>query len=181
MPAQQSLISNMGLFWRSADVFWGRPGPDGEGRILGVPAKNRSAEPTDFREQEGIYVLYAEYRAVYIGQTTESQGLLKRLGQHRSDDLAERWDRFSFFGLKKVLGTNLLGQSTAMRHVKTEHLLNHIEGILIHAIEPPLNRQQGRFGEDIVRFLQVRDDTRLGLSQEAMVKELWRNAQGKKN
>ena len=112
---------------------------------------------------------------------TKSQSLLKRLGQHRSDDLAERWDRFSFFGLKKVLGTNLLGQSNAMRHVKTEHLLNHIEGILIHAIEPPLNRQHGRFGKDIVRFLQVRDDARLGLSQEAMIKELWKNAAGKKN
>ena len=80
-----------------------------------------------------------------------------------------------------VLGTNLLGQSNAMRHVKTKHLLNHIEGILIHANEPPLNRQHGRFGEDIVRFLQVRDDASLGLSREAMIKELWKNAEGKKN
>ena len=74
----------------------------------------------------------------------------------------------------------MLGKSNAMRHVKMEHLLNRIEGILIHALEPPLNRQQGRFGEDIVRFLQVRDDARLGLSQEDMIKQLWNSTQSKR-
>ncbi|MHB8355526.1 MAG: GIY-YIG nuclease family protein [Vulcanimicrobiaceae bacterium] len=170
----QTLISNMGLFWRSDNVFWGRPGPEGDGRILGVPAKNRSAASVDFREQEGIYVLYSEYRAVYVGQTAESQGLLKRLNQHLADDLAERWDRFSWFGLRRVnASSNRLGKTTAVRHVLNDKVLNHIEGILIHAVEPPLNRQHGRFGEDVIRFLQVRDE-RLGPSQEEMIKELLR-------
>ncbi|TWW11761.1 hypothetical protein E3A20_04220 [Planctomyces bekefii] len=44
--------------------------------------------------------------------------------------------------------------------------------ILIHAIEPPLNRQGGRFGESVTRFLQVRDE-RLGKSVEDMVKEVY--------
>lgn len=174
---EQSLISNMGLFWRADNVFWGRP--NNEGRVLGVPARNRSLAAIDFREQEGIYALYADYRVIYVGQTTAAQGLHKRLNQHLSDDLAERWDRFSWFGLRKWNeGSNTLGMSPSTRHVPTNLLLDHAEGILIHAIEPPLNRQYGRFGDDVVRFLQVRDE-RLGPSRDEMIEDIWRNVSSK--
>ena len=50
------LISNVGFFWREDHVFWGAG--SSAGSLLGVPAKNVTAEAIDFREQSGIYVLY---------------------------------------------------------------------------------------------------------------------------
>jgi len=165
------MIQSIGLFWRPDHVYWGAG--SNSGKLLGIPANCRSDNPTDFREQAGIYVLYSEFRPIYVGQTgSGSQKLLVRLRQHRSDDLAERWDRFSWFGLRRVLGNNQLSRENRAAHPEIALVLNHIEAILIHAIEPPLNRQGGRFGESVTRFLQVRDE-RLGKSVEDMVKEVY--------
>ena len=57
-----------------------------------------------------------------------------------------------------------------------EMVLDHIEAILIHSIEPPLNRQGGRFGESVTRYLQRRDD-RLGPTEEGMIRDLWKESQ----
>ena len=48
------------------------------------------------------------------------------------------------------------------------------EAILIHATEPPMNRQSGRFGDGVTRYLQQRDE-RLGPSTEEMIKGIWQN------
>ena len=86
------LISNVGFFWREDHVFWGAG--SSAGSLLGVPAKNVTADVIDFREQSGIYVLYSDYKVLYVGQCgLGKQKLFTRLKQHRVDDLAERWDR----------------------------------------------------------------------------------------
>lgn len=96
------LISTVGFFWRADYAFWGAG--RSAGSLFGVPAQKVTATPIDFREQSGIYVLYADYQVVYVGQSgLENQKLLKRLKQHRVDDLADRWDRFSWFGIRRVL------------------------------------------------------------------------------
>src|SRR3972149_2942794 len=104
-----ALIQSVGLFWNESDVFWGRGRQ--KGALFGVPARNVTAEPTDFREQVGVYVLYADYDLIYVGQTGISRSrLLQRLKQHKSDDLAKRWNRFSWFGLRRTLGTGGLSK-----------------------------------------------------------------------
>src|ERR1700734_910420 len=89
------LIHNFGLFWRRNDVFWGRPKV--RGHLKGVPAKEPSASPADFRDQAGVYVLYDDnFRLVYIGQAgAGNQYLFSRLKHHKKDALADRWTRFS--------------------------------------------------------------------------------------
>jgi hypothetical protein len=83
------LIQNYGLYWRAKDVFWGS-GPKA-GRLLGVPSKNTTAEPVDMREQSGVYVLYAEYKMIYVGQAGNgNQKLFDRLKQHNRDALSGR-------------------------------------------------------------------------------------------
>jgi len=156
------------LFWRPDRVFWGAGSQ--AGKLLGVPAANLTAALIDFRDQRGIYVLYADYRLVYVGQTG-SQGLLTRLKQHKNDDLTERWDRFSWFGLRYVLRNNELSTVTAARHASTNDVLDHIEAILIHSAEPPLNSQGGRFGQNVVRYIQQRDD-RLGKTDRELLQEI---------
>jgi hypothetical protein len=84
------LIHNFGLFWRRNDVFWGRPKV--RGHLKGVPAKEPSALPADFRDQAGVYVLYDDnFRLVYIGQAgAGNQYLFSRLKHHKKDALADR-------------------------------------------------------------------------------------------
>lgn len=94
------IIQCYGLFWREEDVFWGAGRT--RGQLLGVPARLRTATPTDFRQQVGIYVLYSGHQMIYVGQTgSGKRKLFSRLKAHRRDSLADRWDRFSWFGLRR--------------------------------------------------------------------------------
>lgn len=173
MPSQP-LIRNYGLFWKDSDVFWGAG--SSAGALLGVLASNVTDDAVDFRDQRGVYVLYAEYDLVYVGQNN-GQELIARLKQHKKDDLAERWNRFSWFGLRAVKVGGELTKYNQGVHAENHDVLNHIEAILIHTAEPRLNRQGGKFGDNIERYLQRRDD-RLGPSQAEMLQELYRASLG---
>lgn len=164
------LIANYGLFWKREDVFWGSP--NNSGSLLGVPAQSRSFGPVDFREQAGIYVLYANFHLVYVGQTGgANQKLLFRLNQHRRDHLAGRWDTFSWFGTRVVLADGALKAEKVGANTDHKTVLDHVEAILIHAAEPALNRQGGRWGPNVEQFLQYRDD-RLPRPMHEMIKDL---------
>ena len=129
----------------------------GHGKKANLKGKLSSrAQPVDFSDQRGIYVLYdGNFRVVYIGQTKD-KGLLKRLDNHRKDHLAERWERFSWFGDIRVNATdNKLGNpNKGTGNVTTPTMLNHLEAVLIATTEPPHNRQGGRFGDSVERYLQ---------------------------
>lgn len=168
-----TLIKTVGFFWRPDDVFWGRP--KNPGRLLGKPAAQKKAKPVDFREQSGIYVLYSDYHIVYVGQTGKGgQNLFVRLRQHRFDDLAGRWNQFSWFGVRRALKGGELSKKSAQFHPSLVTTLDHVEGVLIHAAEPPRNGQKGRFGKSVIRYLQVRDE-RLGPPQDELLAELHKN------
>jgi len=162
-------ITNYGLYWKAEDVFWGSGGS--RGALLGVPSSNTTSTPVDFRDQRGVYVLYADYEIVYVGQNS-GQELIRRLIQHQKDDLADRWDRFSWYGVRSVLASGLLSNYNAAVTERMPQVLNHIEAVLIHAAEPPLNRQGGRFGDNVQRYLQYRDD-RLGPDIEEMISAIY--------
>lgn len=169
------LIKNYGLFWSEKDVFWGAG--SNAGTLLGVPARNLTADEVDFREQSGVYVLYADYQMVYVGQAgAGNQKLFARLKQHTRDALAERWNQFSWFGIRKVNRSGALAAEADGKHSTLSGVLNHIEAILIHAAEPKQNRQGGRFGENVVQYLQRRDGN-LGPTPEEMLRELWQAQQ----
>ncbi len=164
------LIRTVGLFWQADRVFWGAG--SSPGALLGVPLKATTSDPVDFREQVGIYALYADYQLVYVGQAgAGNQTLFTRLKQHRKDDLVDRWNRFSWFGVRRVLNNKSLSNKTEALHPVLSDVLNHVEGILIHTAEPPMNGQGGRFGENVTRYQQVRDE-RLGPSTQEMLHRL---------
>jgi hypothetical protein len=172
------LIQNYGLFWNEADVFWGRQGVAGS--LLGVPAWSKSFGAVDFREQQGVYVLYDNnYRIVYIGQAGagEKQRLFERLKQHKSDALAGRWSKFSWFGINRINQTGTIKVEKAKINPNISDVLNHIEAILIYAAEPPLNRQGGRFGESVEQYLQYRDKENLGLLPSEMIAQILEKVQ----
>jgi hypothetical protein len=98
------IIHSYGLFWRADEIDW-HPGAGYKGkfRLLGRKGNNKPGlKVSDFREQKGIYILYGNYGARYVG-LTRKQTLGGRLKQHLSDEHEEMWDRFSWFGFRAVL------------------------------------------------------------------------------
>ncbi len=165
-----TLFTTMGLFWREDWVFWGRP--KNQGRLLGVPARNLKAIPTDFREQTGIYVLYADYSLVYVGQTgLKQQRLFSRLKQHRKDDLAGRWNRFSWFGIRRAINHGQLSKDVSATHPPLKTVLDQIEGLVIHAAEPSMNGQGGRLRKSVTRYIQHKDPDATTF-EEALIREI---------
>jgi len=166
------LIRTFGLFWRVDNVFWGRP--KNPGLLLGVPASEKGFGTVDFRDQAGIYALFADYDLIYVGQTGgKGQKLMARLNQHRKRDLAGRWNMFSWFGTRAVLETGKLKAEKAGASSTHQLALNHLEAILIHVAEPSLNRQGGKWGDGVEQYIQQRDD-RLGPSVPEMVEAIWK-------
>jgi hypothetical protein len=76
-----------------------------------------------------------------------------------TDHLAERWQRFSWFGIDPVKknGSSLVLMEAEPERPEVNHVLNHLEAILIAAAEPRLNRQGGKFG-DAQQFRQWEDE-----------------------
>lgn len=165
------IIQAYGLFWKDEHVFWGAG--SNAGALFGVSAGARRAEPVDFRDQVGIYVLYNGHRMMYVGQAgSGNRFLFKRLRSHRRDALAGRWDTFSWFGLRRVLRSGRLSNVNRRARSPLSATLNHMEAVLIATAEPTLNRQGGRFGGSARRYLQVRDE-RLGLTDQQMIRQVW--------
>jgi hypothetical protein len=171
------LIQNYGLFWRRLWIHFGAG--RNAGHLKGILAGAKKSEPIDFREQQGVYCLYDDgFRLVYVGQAggKNNQRMFERLRQHREDAVAERWSRFSWFGVRQVLATGALKAEKDVAHPNIGDVLNHIEAILIAAAEPIHNRQGGRFGEKVEQYLQYRDEDNLGPDMEDMVKDIWEKA-----
>jgi len=165
MPSAPVLC--LGAHWKASDVYW-RTAPK-NGALYGVNAKNLTGHHINFAHQTGIYVLYGDYKSVYVGQSNGS--LFARLQMHfRKDDLVGRWDTFTWFGMRRALsGDNPdLSSNESKFSITRGQLLDHFEAAMIHAFEPPMNGQEGRFGKSVVRYSQIRDE-RLGPSDRDLM------------
>lgn len=168
------LVQNYGLFWRREWIHFGAG--SNAGHLKGLMAGAKTAEPVDFRDQQGVYCLYDNsFRLVYVGQAggKNSQRLFHRLRQHREDYVASRWTQFSWFGVRSVLNSGGLKAVKSAAHPAIGDVLNHIEAILIAAAEPVHNRQGGKFGDDVEQYLQWRDKDNLGPGTSAMIRDIW--------
>lgn len=168
------LIQNYGLFWRRPLVHWGRQG--NPGHLKGVRIGAKKEKPVNFRDQQGVYCLYDEnFNLVYVGQAggKNDQRLFQRLKQHREDAVSDRWSRFSWFGIRRVLKGGNLSAEISAAHPPISDVLNHIEAILIAAAEPVRNRQGGKFGESVKQYLQYRDEKNLIPDAERMLRDIW--------
>jgi hypothetical protein len=167
----QRIIANMGLFWSRDKVRWKGNAGIGPARVAGVRAAAKKSGEVDFWNQTGIYSLYdANYRLVYVGQAglSDKSCIGTRLKTHRKDDLAGRWEMFSWFGLQSVnKTTNELRKRSKINISARNQLANVLEGIIIEVAEPPMNSQSGRFGRRVERYLQFDDS----VDQEARAQE----------
>lgn len=160
MPEQvvreQKMFRSYGLFWREDRIFWGVPGVNGHLKGQAVregtgKTKTRSPEK-DFKDQIGIYALYYDFDLVYIGQAgankeVDGKGktLFDRLKAHRDNRLSERWNRFSWFGLRDVKNSNeeLTKLRNGQLRISRGQILDMFEAMMIVFSEPKLNLQRG--------------------------------------
>jgi hypothetical protein len=130
------LIKTFGLFWRRDEVEW-NPGIGHTFRLMG---RNRDRNPglwlADFQYQTGIYILYGNHGAYYVGLT--KAGLGKRLKSH--DTWKDDWDRFSWFGFCKVLNGmddypfHNLGAMANVKITNVSEVIKDVEALLIRAM-----------------------------------------------
>lgn len=168
MPAAPVLC--LGAQWHASDVYW--PVAAKNGQLRGVNSKKVTGHEVNFASQTGIYILFADYRPVYVGQANGS--LFARLQMHyRTDDLAGRWETFSWLGMRRALAGEdpKLSGNASKFVISRKQLLDHFEAAMIHAFEPPMNGQEGRFGKQVIRYRQIRDP-RLGPSDRELLESI---------
>lgn len=140
------LIQAFGLFWRADEVDW-HPGSGGRA-LDGAPRAallgHRGLLPpgirvADFWDQRGIYILHGNYGPHYVGITTD-RALGVRLREHLADRHKREWDRFSWFGFRRVLsarnevGLSELDALHIGKRVEQGVMIREYEALLIHAM-----------------------------------------------
>jgi hypothetical protein len=130
-------VKCFGLFWRKDEVEWS-PGAGKPFRLLGRRGANRgSIRITDFREQTGIYILYGNHGAYYVGLT---HSIGNRLRDHVYDQHWNQWERFSWFGFRKVQagrdanGFRRLGPMATITLAHPDKVIRDVEALLIRAM-----------------------------------------------
>lgn len=146
------MVKCYGLYWRPELVNWGRQAYGGRGELIGVFTKDRRRFRRDFWEEIGVYVLYDNYRIVYIGRTTKER-LGSRLRSHWNKR-GERWDSFSWYGLRAPSLTKDRLLSVGKRKFSGDDTIRALEAILIEVCDPLLNRRHERI-KDAIRARQA--------------------------
>lgn len=130
------IINSFGIYWNRSFVFWESSNPD----LLAVQQKG--AQPINFRNQIGIYMLHDSRETIYVGQAIR-RPLSLRLREHTQDRLSGRWDRFSWFGFYPVNEHGKLITNISFNTLTIEQMGDLLEALLIESIEPRQNRKQG--------------------------------------
>jgi hypothetical protein len=143
--------------WQKKYINWGRQ------RVRGHLRGYRGSLTTDFREQMGIYVLSdKDMQALYIGQVGSGKTrLFDRLKQHTYDHLWNRWEHFSWLGLRRVNkdgSLSLHDRPSKVFKISGIGLLNEIEAALMTTLEPHLNKQGPRWKDADEYFQEVDED-----------------------
>lgn len=92
------LIKSFGLYWNPDIVDWGAVGAGNRGDLAGVITRKKEKHRINFWEAKGIYVLHADFKAVYVGKALRTS-IGARLRDHLADRFAGRWDMFSWFSI----------------------------------------------------------------------------------
>jgi hypothetical protein len=160
------LVNAFGMFWDRMKVAWAV-----QPKILGQ--QQTGANPVDFGDQRGVYLLHDAQGVVYVGRATD-QGLGRRLSQHINDRLGGRWTRFSWFGVYPVMDDGNLSIRSGLRQLPIDVVIVTMEAVLIEGLEPRQNRKRG---DDFkaVEYLQVEDPALELGRMKAMIRKLEEN------
>lgn len=155
------IVQAFGMFWRMDKVLW-KSNP----RIYGQ--QQIASEKVNFCKQVGVYLLHDRNRVIYVGRSTD-RPIGQRLYEHTKDRLNGRWDRFSWFGLKRVNENGRL--EDAHFDSEVENIISVMEAVLIEGLEPPQNRKRGD-SFSAIEYLQADDPELRKAEKAALLKEM---------
>ena len=136
------LIKAYGQFWNPDIIQWGSRGPGNRGKLLGIVSDDGTNVEVDFWDAQGIYVLYTDFKPVYVGQV-KSGVLGSRLRDHLTDRFAGRWDMFSWFIINSVnTGSKNVRAKPTTRPLTADIIIDTIEALSILVADPALNRKR---------------------------------------
>ena len=147
------LIKAYGEMWNPEIVNWGSRGKGNSGTLLGKVSINGKKLDVDFWSAVGMYVLYDDFRPVYVGKAFGTL-LGPRLRNHLTDRLVGRWDMFSWYSMSTVNSTSKSVRTPGQRQIKPDTILNTLEAISIAITDPPLNRKKESL-PDAIEAIQV--------------------------
>ncbi len=160
------LINSYGLFWKLAETEWEvsptvarQVGPkrSRRPRMLGRRGHRVSRRVADFYRQPGIYILYGNHGAIYVG-ITGNPGLGSRIRDHLSDRLAGRWDKFSWFAYGSLRpdrrGIEIPSQ-VALEPIPHRYAIRDFEAAVIRALDLPSNEKRSGFRAGGILWDQV--------------------------
>ena len=134
--ATDQIVSSFGVFWKREKVEW-----ENHTNLKLYGVQWGDAEPVDFGQQIGLYLLYDRREVVHVGRAkTRESTLGRRLYKHTKDRLSARWDNFSWFGFLRVSEDGELGE--LQDRYDSASMIADIEAILIEAVEPRQNRKR---------------------------------------
>lgn len=126
-------VRALGVYWSRDLVRW-KSTP----KLLGQ--QQIGSEAVDMSDQIGVYLLYDEREAIYVGRSID-RPIGTRLYEHTRDHLRARWNRFSWFGLYPVTEKGKLVKNIAA--IDSNFMIRALEAVLIESIEPRQNRKRG--------------------------------------
>lgn len=156
------IIKAFGMFWRRERIDWAT-------KPLLLGQQQEGADPVNFAEQYGVYLLHDGREVVYVGRMTEKR-LATRLSEHTRDRLNGRWDRFSWFGLLPVTREGKLGNAD-LSSISLEDVIVTLEALLVEGLEPRQNRKRGDAFR-AVEYLQAADPALLKKSRKKVAEEI---------
>ncbi len=135
--AQNLSIAAYGLHWERSKVNWNA------GSILGYDIDPNQA--INFADQQGVYLLHNWQAVVYVGKTSaRERGLFQRLGEHhRKHVWSAKWERFSWFGIRRVSEAGELISATESASPQIVTAL--MEAVLIETLGPAFNQLGGLY------------------------------------
>lgn len=148
------LVKCFGHFWNPDIIEWGGDG-SGNGKLIGRIKREGKAHQIDFWKAKGIYVLYSDFKPIYVGKAIKTS-IGKRVRDHLTDRLAGRWDMFSWYSMSRPRITEADVSSPGQRQLKPETVINTLEALAILIADPALNRKRESLA-DAYEALQPND------------------------
>jgi hypothetical protein len=151
---EKNPIKAFGMFWRRDKVQWTQ-----KPTLLGEQLSG--SNQVNFSDQAGVYLLHDQTRVIYVGQASVDGSLGARLYAHTRNRLSGRWDRFSWFGVRKVNNKDGSLADISESGIEYGNFIGALEAVLIEGVEPPQNRRAGEgFGfTESIEWHQKEDPT----------------------
>ena len=93
--SESGALQAFGMYWKRDYVSWSGPP-----KLIG--RQGLGASSVNFSDQVGVYLLHDRDRVIYVGRA-QKESLYIRLKAHTNDRLSGRWDRFSWFGIRRLI------------------------------------------------------------------------------